>query len=80
VSFAQRIRSSTRACAWCRAVEMGQLPDRGIGGEGGVAPPVSFLERILLRARVRALAAHDHPDPARIAVQHLPLRGGTRLY
>jgi len=64
VSFAQRIRSSTRACA-VPGVERGELPGPGVGGERGVAPPVAFFEGVELRAGVRTLAAHDHPRPDR---------------
>ena len=42
-------------------IEMGELPDVGVGGGGGVAPAVALLEGIKLGAGVRALAVHDHP-------------------
>ena len=50
-------------------VEVGELPERGVGGERGVAPPVGLFERVELRAGVRAFATHDHPDPDRVAGQ-----------
>ena len=50
-------------------VEMGELPERGVGGEGGVAPAVGLFERVELRAGVRAFPAHDHPRPGRVAGQ-----------
>jgi hypothetical protein len=50
-------------------VEVGELPERGVGGERGVAPPITLLERVQLCSRVRALAAHDHPCPGRIPGQ-----------
>ena len=50
-------------------LEVGELPDAGVGGERGVAPAVGFLERVELRAGVRAFPAHDHPHPRRVAGQ-----------
>ena len=50
-------------------VEAGELPDAGVGGERGVAPAVGFLERVELRAGVRAFPAHDHPRSRRVAGQ-----------
>ena len=50
-------------------IEVGELPEGGVGGERGVAPPVSLFERIQLRTGVRAFPAHDHPRPRRIADQ-----------
>ena len=50
-------------------IQVGVLPDAGVGGEGGVAVAVGLLDQIQLRAGVRAFAAHDHPRPGRIARQ-----------
>ena len=77
VSFAQRIRSSTRALGAVLGVEVGELPERGVGGERGVAPPVGLFERVELRARVRPFATHDHPRPDR-GSRSAPGPGGHR--
>ena len=50
-------------------VEASELPECGVGGERGVAPAVTFLERVELRSGVRTFAAHDHSGPARVARQ-----------
>jgi hypothetical protein len=42
-------------------VEVGELPGGGVGGECGVAPPVTFLERVELRAGMGVFPAYDHP-------------------
>jgi hypothetical protein len=34
-------------------IKLSELPDRGVGGERGVAPTVGLFERIELRSRVR---------------------------
>src|SRR5829696_2595174 len=75
VSFAQRIRSSTRACARWRASRR-QLSERGVGGERGVAPAVGLFERVELRAGVRTFTADDDPSPSRVA-DHAARREGT---
>jgi len=50
-------------------VETGELPEAGVGGERGVAPPIGLFERVELRTGVRTLAAHDHPRPRRVTGQ-----------
>jgi hypothetical protein len=57
---------SVRAVA---GVEMRELPERGVGGEGGVAPSVTFFERVQLRAGVRAFPTNDDAGPGRISSQ-----------
>jgi hypothetical protein len=42
-------------------VEVSELSERSVGGKGGVAPAVTFFERVELGARMRSFAAHDHP-------------------
>jgi hypothetical protein len=50
-------------------VEVGELPETGVGGECGVAPAVGLFERVELSAGVRALSPDDHPGPRRITSQ-----------
>ncbi len=58
VSFPVRIRSSTRACARCRASEERQLPAGRVGGEGLVAVAVADLEGVQGRTGVPQFPAH----------------------
>jgi hypothetical protein len=46
-------------------IEPGVLACAGVGGEAGVAPAVSGLDQVELRAGVRALTANDDPYPGR---------------
>lgn len=51
VSFAQRIRSSTRAWGRRRALQEHRLPAGGVGGNQLVTPPVGLLQQAQLRPR-----------------------------
>jgi hypothetical protein len=48
------------------------------GREGGVAPAVTLFERVQMGAGMRALAAHDHSGPGRVAGQCEQQRPGVR--
>jgi hypothetical protein len=50
-------------------VERGELPERGVGDEGGVAPAIALFGRVELGAGVRTFAAHDDPAPGGVAGQ-----------
>jgi len=47
--------SPRRGVSAMSGVEVGELPERGVDGERGVATPLVSLERIELRGRVRTL-------------------------
>ena len=65
VSFAIRMRSSTRAWARCRASRNAELTDAGVGGEGLVAPAVGLFEQGQSGAGMGLLPSDDDSHPGR---------------
>jgi hypothetical protein len=76
VSLAVLMRSWTRASARCRASRNPSCPAAVFGGEGLVAPTVSFLQQRQLGAGVRPFPADDDPHHGRPPVDSRLSRSG----